>query len=291
MRFAFIAAEKAQYPVRVLCSVLAVSRSGFYAWQRRAEPKRRAADRQLGVEVVAIHKQSRKTYGSPRIHQDLQKRGVRVGRKRIERVLREQGLEGRRPRRYRRTTDSGHSLPVVPNRLERKFEVACPNRVWVGDITYLQTAEGSLYLAVLLDLFSRRVVGWALSPSLERGLALEALARALSSRRPPAGLIHHSDRGSQYASLDYREQLAAHRIEASMSRKGNCWDNAVAESFFATLKVELVTSSTFTTFTQAERAIADYIDNFYNRQRRHSTLDYLCPVEFELRAQRALMAA
>lgn len=291
MRFAFIAAEKAQYPVRVLCSVLAVSRSGFYAWQRRAEPKRRAADRQLGVEVVAIHKRSRKTYGSPRIHRDLREQGVRVSRKRVERILREQGIQVRRRRRYRKTTDSAHSLPVAPNRLERQFVVTRRNRVWVGDITYVETAQGWLYLAVLLDLFSRRVVGWAVSPSLDRGLALDALARALRSRSPAAGLIHHSDRGCQYASHDYRQQLAAHRIEPSMSRRGDCWDNAVAESFFATLKVELVTSSTFATFTQAERAIADYIDNFYNHQRRHSTLDYLCPVEFELRAQRAPMAA
>lgn len=285
MKFSFIAAEKATYSVEVLCSVLGVSRSGYYAWQGRKEPRRRARDRQLGMEVEAIYCGTLQSYGSPRIHRELAARGVHVGKKRVERLLRERGLSARRPRRFRSTTDSNHSQPIAPNLLARNFQAESPNQAWVGDITYLWTAQGWLYLAVLLDLFSRRVVGWSLSPSLEQSVALSPFDQAIEARRPSPGLIVHHDRGVQYAGGAYRDRLERSGLRASMSRKGDCWDNAVAESFFASLKKELAHKVRWETMTQAQSQVADYIENFYNRRRRHSTLGYLSPVEFELRAQ------
>jgi putative transposase len=285
VKFSFIAAEKATYSVEVLCSVLGVSRSGYYAWQGRKEPRRRAKDRQLGVEVEAIYCGAFQSYGSPRIHRELAARGVHVGKKRVERLLRERGLSARRPKRFRSTTDSNHSQPIAPNLLARNFQAASPNQAWVGDITYLWTSQGWLYLAVLLDLFSRRVVGWSLSPSLEQSVALSPLDQAIEARRPSPGLIVHHDRGVQYASEAYRDRLERRGLRASMSRKGDCWDNAVAESFFASLKKELAHKVRWETMAQAQSQVADYIENFYNRRRRHSTLGYLSPVEFELRAQ------
>ena len=285
MRYAFIAAEKAFFPLVLLCSVLQVSRSGYYAWRHRKEPRRQAQDRRLGLEVEAIYIGCFQGYGSPRIHRELAARGVHVGKKRVERLMRERGLAARRPKRFRRTTDSNHQHPIASNLLERNFSVAAPNRAWVGDITYLWTAEGWLYLAVLLDLFSRRVVGWSLSPRLDLAVALAPLDHAIATRQPEAGLIVHHDRGSQYASTVYQSRLRSRGYRASMSRKGDCWDNAAAESFFATLKKELVHRRRWATMAQAHRQIEDYIENFYNRRRRHSTLGYLSPVEFELRAQ------
>jgi len=285
MRFAFIAAEKALFPVSLLCSVLKVSRSGFYAWRHHKEPPRRAQDRRLGLEVEGIYCGHFQSYGSPRIHRELTARGVHVGKKRVERLLREKGLAARRPKRFRRTTDSNHTQPIAPNLLGRNFSFKAPNQAWVGDITYLWTAEGWLYLAVLLDLFSRRVVGWSLRPDLEVPIALAPLDQAIAKRRPAAGLIVHHDRGSQYASAAYQSRLQSQGYRPSMSRKGDCWDNAVAESFFASLKKELVHKVRWATMAQAQRQIEDYIENFYNRRRRHSTLGYLSPVEFELRAQ------
>ena len=291
MRFALIDAEKAKYPLAVLCAALEVSRSGYYAWKGRPAPARANADEQLGVEIAAIHRRSRATYGSPRVHAELRAKDRRVGKKRVERLMRENGLAARRKRRFRRTTDSNHTSPIAPNVLQRNFEQAAPNQAWVTDVTYLFTAEGWLYLAAMLDLFSRRVVGWATSDTNDRFLALAALNQALRARRPRAGLVHHSDRGSPYASEDYRSALREGGITASMSRTGDCWDNSVAESFFATLKGELVDHEHYPTRAAASAAVDEYIERFYNIERRHSYLGYVSPIEFELRSQAAAIAA
>ncbi len=283
MRFRFIEAEKAYYPIRLLCRCLEVSRSGYYAWRTRRVSARAKQDARLKVEISASHSASRRTYGSPRILRDLREDGRRVSRKRVARLMRELGLEGRRKRRFRATTDSRHRFPVAPNLLMRHFDVEAPNTAWVTDITYLATLEGWLYLVVILDLFSRRVVGYAMSERIDRELVLEALREALMHRPGARDLIHHSDRGSQYASHDYREALDQAGITCSMSRRGNCWDNAVAESFFGTLKMELLYELPLQTRSATRSAVADYIETFYNVRRRHSSLDYLSPVEFELK--------
>ena len=284
MKFAFILAEKAFYPILVLCELLGVSRSGFHAWQHRPRSARQCSDAQLANQVAAVHKRSRGTYGSPRVHAELRARGVRVGKKRIARLMQEHGIKARSKRRFRKTTDSKHTSPIAPNILAREFAAPAPNRVWVTDVTAIWTLEGWLFLAVILDLYSRRVVGWSVSISNDTMLALAALQAAIAARRPPAGLVHHSDRGSPYASQDYRAALSRHGLVASMSRKGDCWDNAVAESFFGTLKTELVEHELYATHEAARRSIEEYIDNFYNIERRHSFLDYINPIEFELRS-------
>lgn len=284
MKFEFILAEKALYPVALLCRVLSVSRSGFYAWCGRPEPPRECADAQLAARVAAVHTRSRGTYGSPRVHAALQAAGIRVARKRVERLMRKNGIKGRRKRRFRKTTDSAHSNPIAPNVVDRNFSAKEPNRVWVTDVTAVWTLEGWLFLAAILDLYSRRVVGWATSATNDTALALSALRAAVKARRPAPGLVHHSDRGSPYASAEYRAVLAEHEVAASMSRKGDCWDNAVAESFFGTLKGELVDHQQYATRHQAHRSIGEYIDGFYNIERRHSSLGYLNPIEFELRS-------
>jgi putative transposase len=283
VKFAFIAAEKAQHPVAVLCSVLGVSSSGFYAWRKRRPSQRAKSDAQLALEVRLAHKRGRGTYGSPRVHRELKAHGHCVGKKRVERLMRQEGIQGRQKRRFRRTTDSNHTQPVAANVLARDFHADAPNTAWVTDVTYVWTAEGWLYLAALLDLFSRRVVGWAVSETNDRALALEALRRALSARHPAAGLVHHSDRGSPYASDDYQAALSERGLVPSMSRKGDCWDNAVAESFFATLRAELLDHEHYATRRAAVASIADYIEGFYNPVRRHSSIGYVSPVEFELK--------
>jgi transposase InsO family protein len=284
MKFEFIAQEVA-FPVETMCRVLGVTRSGFYAWKKRPKSARVKSDAQLAVKVVAAHQRSRKTYGSPRVHRELKAQGVRVGKKRVERLMRENGLQGRSKRRYKHTTDSKHDGPIAPNTLARKFSAAEANRAWVTDVTAIATGEGWLYLAPMLDLHSRRVVAWATSESNDTALALDVLRKALRARRPPPGLLHHSDRGSPYASDAYRTELQSNNVCGSMSRKGNCWDNAVAESFFASLRAELVDHERYATRAAAIRSIRDYIDNFYNVERRHSYLGYLSPIEFELRSQ------
>jgi putative transposase len=283
VKFAFIAAEKAWAPVAVLCKVLEVSRSGFYAWEERGQSTRSSDDAKLIVHVLAAFKTGRGAYGSPRVHDELKAIGIAVSRKRIARIMRELGLEGRRKRRFKATTDSKHNLPVAENVLDRKFEVDAPDVAWVTDITYVWTADGWLYLAAILDLFSRRVVGLAMSERIDRALVLEALRNAVGRRLPNAGLMHHSDRGSQYASGDYQDALNELGVVCSMSRKGNCWDNAVAESFFATLKTECVYPRRFATKAEAREVIFEFIEVFYNASRRHSTLGYMSPVEFEMK--------
>ena len=263
--------------------MLEVSRSGFYAWLARDRSERSKRDEELIVLIRLIHKDGRGTYGSPRIHRTLRTRGERCGRKRVARLMAKIGLAGKARRRFRpQTTDSSHDDPIAPNIVKQSFLPDQPNPVWASDITYIATGEGWLYLATTIDLYSRRVVGWSMSDSLETKLPLDALRAALDDRKPAPGLIHHSDRGCQYASRAFRAVLSEHGIQASMSRKGNCYDNAVAESFFHTLKVELVHECRFATRAGAKAAVFDYVETFYNRPRVHSTLDYKSPVEFEV---------
>ena len=292
MRFRLIEAEKANFPIRVLCEVLEVSPSGFYAWRTRPRSERDKLDAVLAVEVAAVHAKSGRRYGSPRVHGALKKRGLQVSAKRVARLMRERGLVGREKRRFRATTDSNHDSPIAPNLLRRAFRRAAPDEAWVGDVTYIETREGWCYLAVLLDLFSRRVVGWAVSATNDTALALAALDRAVRlRRRVRGGLLHHTDRGSPYASEAYRRALAAFSMTQSMSRAGDCWDNAVAESFFATLRAELVDHETYATEAEAHRSLGDYIEAFYNTERLHSSLGFLSPIEFELKAHAASFAA
>jgi putative transposase len=291
VKFARIDAEKAQWPIEVQCDVLGVSRSGYYAWKGRPEAPRATTDAELVIEIKAAHKTGRGAYGSPRVHRELRANGRRVGKKRVERLMRHAGIVGRKKRRFHRTTDSNHPDPIAPNLLDRNFEVGLPNTAWVTDVTYVWTHEGWLYLAAILDLYSRRVVGWAASASNDRALALDALARASSSRKPAVGLLHHSDRGSVYASADYGDALTKIGATKSMSRRANCWDNAVAESFFATIKGEMIEHEQYETRTEAILAIDDYIECFYNTRRRHSAIGYVSPIEFEMMNMREEIAA
>ena len=283
MSFRFIAAEKATYPIRLLCRVLAVSPSGYYAWRARPESTRSRADVGLCHAIRVAHTASRGRYGSPRLHRAVRASGHRVGRNRVIRLMRSEGLRARPRRRFRVTTDSAHAWPVPANLVQRHFRPAAPNRTWAADITYLETTTGWAYLAVVLDLYSRRVVGWAVRPTLRTDLVCAALHLALGRRQPAAGLVHHSDRGTQYASADYQRLLTAHGITPSMSRRGNCWDNAVVESFFSTLKQELEPAR-WPTVAAATTAIATYIESFYNPVRLHSTLGYQSPNSFEAAA-------
>lgn len=290
-KFTFILAEKACFPVRVMCEVLGVSKSGFYAWRERPASPRALEDDRLARVIVGLHDEGKGTYGSRRILRGLRKKGWRVSHRRVARLRKREGLSVKRRRRFKATTDSKHSEPIAANVLGRSFDVNTLNAAWVTDVTYVWTHEGWLYLAAILDLCSRRVVGWATSANNDRLLALEALARAVAARRPPRDCLHHSDRGAVYASADYRAALAWHGFEVSMSRKGDCWDNAVAESFFATIKGECLDHETLYTRAQARALIERYIDDFYNDRRLHSTLGYESPVEFELKLQSAREAA
>jgi putative transposase len=288
VRCAFIAAHRGEHPVRRLCQVLGVSRAGYYAWHRREQQgpgPRAVADGALARTIQQVHRASQARYGSPRVHAELQARGVRCSRKRVARLMRAQQLAGKRRRRFRGvTTDTRHAEPVAPNHLARQFRVAAiggPDRVWAADYTFIPTRHGYLYLAVVLDLYSRRVVGWAMRHTQDQGLVLDALTMAVARRQPPPGLLHHSDRGRQYASTVYQRQLIAWGAQASMSRVGDCWDNAVVESFFATLKTELVAGADWRTRDEARAALFEYLEVWYNRRRRHSTLGYRSPAEFE----------
>ena len=275
---------KNDFSILSLCRTLEVSTSGYYDWHQRQDcPGPRALENQtLAQEIGLIHAQSRHTYGSPRVMHELRKKGQRHGRHRIARLMKEKGLCGRQKGRHRvRTTDSNHDHPIAPNRLAEAPKATAPNQLWVADITYIETAEGWLYLAGVLDLYSRKIVGWAMSERIDTSLVLKALAMALVHRAPPANLLFHSDRGVQYASGDFRHALGQASLLASMSRKGNCYDNATMESFWATLKLELVYRHVFATRAQARTEIFDYIEAFYNRMRAHSSLDYNSPVDFE----------
>jgi transposase InsO family protein len=281
VRFAFIAARKAEHDVSTLCRMLRVRRSGYYAWFGREESARSKDDRRLTVEICAVFAESKKRYGSPRVCRELRAHGTRVCRHRVARLMQEQQLRARPRRKYVKTTDSAHGLPTPPNLLERDFTATATDRVWAGDVTYLPTREGWLYLAVLLDLYSRRVVGWAMSERNDEALTLSALQMALDQRQPAPGLIHHTDRGTTYASGEYQDVLANQGIVCSMSRKGDCWDNAVVESFFSTLDIECEHGDMFSSRSAARREVTEYILGFYNPTRLHSTLGYVSPMEYE----------
>jgi len=284
MRYQFIREHREAFPVNRMCRVLEVGRSGFYAWLNRRESLRSCENRCLVVEIKAVHKKSRLTYGSPRVHADLKNKGYVIGRHRVARLMRENGVVSKHKRKFRATTHSKHNHPIAENKLQRRFSVSKPGQCWVSDITYIPTREGWLYLAVTIDLFHRRVIGWAMDRWINRWLVMRALNMAIKNGTLKPGLIHHSDRGVQYACQDFQALLEAHAIECSMSRKGDCWDNAVAESFFHTLKVELIHGRNYKTRQEAKKDIFEYIEVFYNRQRRHSYLGYLSPVEFERKA-------
>jgi len=271
----------------VLCRVLSVSKSGYFAWRDGRERPRRSEDRALTVRIQAIHEESRQTYGSPRIHHALKIKGIALGKKRVARLMRTAGIAVHPARRFVVTTDSDHDRPIAPDLLQQDFTASAPNQRWVTDITYVPTAEGWLFLAAIVDLYSRRIVGWAMDSTMHRSLVLTALDMAIAGRQPGQGLIHHSDRGSQYASADYRAVLDAHGMIASMSRPGCCYDNAAAESFWHTLKNELIHRRDFQTREEARQAIFEYIEVFYNRIRQHTTIGNLSPVDFELQRAKA----
>ena len=281
MKYVFIRDHREAFPISLMCRTLEVGSSGFYAWLNRPESPRSQQNRRLLLEIKVAHQKSRKTYGSPRIHAELNANGQVCGRHRVSRLMRQHGIVSKHKRKFRVTTNSSHSYPVAENLLQRRFDVSGPGQRWVSDITYIPTREGWLYLAATLDLFHRKVIGWAMDRGITRQLAIDALKMAIKNGCLKSGLIHHSDRGVQYASNDFQALLRANAIQCSMSRKGDCWDNAVAESFFHTLKVELIHGNFYNTRQSAKAAIFEYIEVFYNRQRRHSYLGYQSPVDFE----------
>jgi len=290
VKFAWIQDHAADFRVQRMCQLLHVSRSGYYAWRDRAPSKRRLRHQTLARQVRSAHSESRGTYGSPRVAAELKARSVKICVNTVARLMREEGLQARKKRRFvPRTSDGRHDHPIAPNRLDRRFgaggrdeaAAGAPNQVWASDLTYLRTREGWLYLWVVLDLFSRKVVGWSMTDHQRAEGALDALTMALRQRRPDGELLHHSDRGVQYACGDYRELLRKHGMTACMSRSGNCYDNAVAESFFSTLKTECADASSEADADQARASLFEWIEVFYNRQRRHSSLNYLSPEAFE----------
>ena len=284
MRFRFIEDRRADYPVRTLCNVLEVSPAGYYAWRSRPESRRSTANRQLVNDIKRVYRDAYGRYGSPRIHIELKAQGRGVSRGRIERLMRYHGIRAIMARpRWVRTTDSRHDLPIAPNLLDRNFVAPAPNCVWLADITYVETDQGWLYLATVMDLYSRRIVGWAMADHLRTELPLAALRMAIAAKQPGPGLIHHSDRGVQYASEDYCKLVQSAGFQTSMSRKADCYDNAPMESFFHTLKTELVHHRHYATRQEARRDIFAYIEGFYNRTRRHSAIGYLSPIEMELK--------
>ena len=290
MRFSAIDRQTKEYSIRWMCQKLEVCPAGFYAWRRRGEKKHGTRHTCLLTHIRAAHQASHRAYGSPRIHRELVASGIRVVRHRVARVMRLNGITGVRKRRFVRTTHSRHMLAVAPDLLKRDFSATAPNQKWVTDITYLRTPDGWVFLAAIIDLFSRRVVGWSMAEHMDVALPLAALRKALASRNPPAGLIHHSDRGSQYASGVYQRALAAASIRCSMSRKGECWDNSVAESFFGRLKEELVYRITWQSRAQITAAVESYIQDFDNSKRRHSTLAFRSPIDYEVGASRDALA-
>jgi transposase InsO family protein len=281
VKYAWIDGQRPAFDLSELCAVLDVSISGYRAWKRGGTPNRkRLGDAQMLALIQAIHAELKGAYGSPRMVRELRARGFSAGKERVERLMRENGIHARHKRRYKVTTDSRHGLPVAENRLERNFTPAAPNQVWTSDITYLWTEEGWLYLAIVLDLFNREVVGWSLKPRMTADIVTDALTMAWFRRKPAPGLLHHSDRGSQYASAAFQKKLADYGMACSMSRKGNCWDNAPTESWFNSFKNERVHGVRFATRAEMAAASFEYIEVFYNRERLHSTLGYQSPVQF-----------
>ena len=288
MRYAFIEDHHTVWPIAIQCRVLAVSRSGYYEWRRRPVSERAQRRESLTAAVRKIHVGHRQSYGSPRVHRELRAQGEAVNEKTVAKVMREAGIRAKSDRKFRvTTTDSNHTQPVAENVLNREFTAEKRNQKWVADITYIATLEGWLYLAAVIDLFTRKVVGWSMSQRIDSRLVVDALEMAVARELPDAGLVAHSDRGVQYASEHYQGVLTQHGIECSMSRKGNCWDNAPMESFFATLKKELVHHETYATREAARVSLFDYIEVFYNRERRHSALGYVSPFAFEKEQEQA----
>ena len=281
MKYAWMCTQRKVFPLPAMCDALAVSVSGYRAWKRGGSPTRkRLTDPQLLAFIQAIHKELKGAYGSPRMVRELRGHGIPASKPRLERLMRENGIRGRHKRRYKATTDSKHKLPIAENLLDRNFAPAAPDQAWSSDITYVWTDEGWLYLAVVLDLFNREVVGWSIKSRMTADIVTDALTMAWFRRRPAPGLIHHSDRGSQYASHAHRDKLTEYGMRCSMSRKANCWDNAPAESFFNSLKNERVHGTRYATREKAIADLFEYIEVFYNRSRRHSTLGYQSPVQF-----------
>lgn len=279
MKYAWIDGQRHDYPLQALCGLLAVSTSGYADWKACGGPTQWLSDGQLLGLIRSVHVESKQAYGSPRITAELKDRGIPVSRERVRRLMQAQGIRARHKRRYKVTTDSKHTLPVAPNLLNRQFETAGPEQAWTADITYIPTREGWLYLAVVMDLYTRMIVGWSMDSRMTRELVMNALHMARFRRKPQPGLLHHSDRGSQYCSGNYQALLAECGMVASMSRKGNCWDNAPMESFFNSLKNERVFHENYATREEAKRDLFDYIEVFYNRRRRHSALRYKCPAQ------------
>lgn len=282
MKYRFISDHRETFKVGRMCKLLNVSRSGYYDWLHRPESRRRRENRALEAQIRVLHADSHGIYGAVKIHRDLVDNGVRCGKNRVARIMRKAGIRSRTKKKFKATTNSKHNLPVAPNLLNQNFTAQAPDRTWVGDITYIHTGEGWLYLAVLLDLFNREVVGWSASSRMSRQLAIEALQMALGRRKPGKHLLHHSDRGSQYASADYQKIIKDHKMICSMSRKGNCYDNAVAESFFGRLKAEWVNHYRYSTRDEAIQSLFYYIEIFYNRKRSHSSINYSNPQEYGL---------
>jgi transposase InsO family protein len=283
VRHRFIDAEKARYPVTRLCKTLDVSESGYHAWRRRPPSKRATENARITAYIKASFQKSRETYGSPRLTGELRNGGIKAGRHRIARLMREAGIRAKKPKRWKRTTNSKHDLPRAPNLVERRWaEMApAPNKLWVSDLTYIWTWQGWVYLAVFLDVFSRKVVGWKVDETMEAHVVTDALKMAMVRRSPSRGLILHSDQGSQYASNAYREMIDENGFQRSMSRRGDCWDNAIAESFFASLKGDLIDRRPWATHAQVEAAVGEWIEVFYNGERRHSALGNVSPIDFE----------
>ena len=281
MKYRFISFHRETFKVGRMCQLLKVSRSSYYAWLQRPESNRSRENRCLEDKIRVLHNASHGIYGSPRIHRELVDAGIGCGKNRVARIMREAGIRSRTKRKFKATTNSKHNFPVAPNLLNQDFTAEARDRAWVGDITYILTDEGWLYLAVLLDLYNREVVGWAASSRITRQLTIDALQMALGKRSPDQGLLHHTDRGSQYASGDYQKVLKEHGMICSMSRKGNCYDNAVAESFFGRLKSEWVNHQRYLSRSEAIQSLFYYIEIFYNRKRRHSSIDYVTPQEYE----------
>jgi putative transposase len=285
MKFRLIEDQREMFPVRVLCDVIGVSAAGYYVWRSRPESSRKAANRVLLSEIRRLHLAHRGRYGAPRIHAALRGLGHTASRGRVERLMHHHGIRAITARRFRAcTTDSRHDWPIAPNRLGQRFAAERPNQIWLADVSYVPTGQGWLYLAVVLDLFTRKIVGWAMRDHMRAGLTIAALSMAIKRQKPPPGLIHHSDRGSQYAAADYRKVLNAARMIQSMSRKGNCFDNAPMESCFGTIKTELVHQACYSSRDAARRDLFAYIEGYYNRQRLHSALGYITPEQAERRA-------
>ena len=287
MKYWFIGQHSSTHGVQQMCRVIAASRSGYYRWKKQPQSNRQKENEKILVEIKESHKNSKRAYGSPRIVEDLKANGMKCGKNRVARLMKINGIAGKAKKKFKATTNSKHSLPVAENLLNQNFVAEKPNTVWLSDITYIPTLEGWLYLVVIIDVFSRQVVGWGLSDRLTSGFVVKALYQAIGRRHPGSGCIFHSDRGIQYASADFRDVLKAYGFIQSMSRKGNCYDNAVSESFFHTLKTEHVYDYRYETRAEARQSIFEYIEMFYNRQRRHSALGYRSPVSFELEAMAA----